>query len=113
MGDMAATLTTIAGLVARQATEADEGPTTEVPVAGTEGHCDGGNEYDGRLGVRISAIFVILVGSLWGAWFPVFAKRRPGLKVPEVAFFIAKYFGSGVIIATAFIHVRGNMAVGH
>ena len=26
--------------------------------------------------------------------------------MPEWAFFIAKYFGSGVIIATAFIHVR-------
>jgi len=30
--------------------------------------------------------------------------------VPEWAFFIAKYFGSGVIIATAFIHVRINRA---
>lgn len=27
------------------------------------------------------------------------------MHVPPVAFFIAKYFGSGVIIATAFIHV--------
>lgn len=97
------TLTTIAQLVARQA--ADDEATTVVPLAGTQGHCDGGNEYDGRLGVRISAIFVILFGSCMGAWFPIFAKRQPGLKVPETAFFIAKYFGSGVIIATAFIHV--------
>lgn len=28
------------------------------------------------------------------------------MSVPKLAFFIAKYFGSGVIIATAFIHVR-------
>jgi hypothetical protein len=27
------------------------------------------------------------------------------MSVPKLAFFIAKYFGSGVIIATAFIHV--------
>merc|ERR1719355_234857 len=27
------------------------------------------------------------------------------MHVPPVAFFIAKYFGSGVIIATAFIHL--------
>lgn len=67
--------------------------------------CDSGNDYDGRIGVRISAIFVILVGSFLGAWFPVFAKRHRGVGVPEWAFFIAKYFGSGVIIATAFIHV--------
>lgn len=29
------------------------------------------------------------------------------MAVPKLAFFIAKYFGSGVIIATAFIHVSG------
>lgn len=28
--------------------------------------CDAGNEFDGRIGVRVSAIFVILVGSLFG-----------------------------------------------
>ncbi len=41
-----------------------------------------------------------------GAAFPVYAARHRGVGVPEWAFFIAKYFGSGVIIATAFIHVR-------
>ena len=67
--------------------------------------CDSGNGYDGRLEVRLSSIFVILIGSMWGAWFPVFAARHKGVGVPEWAFFIAKYFGSGVIVATAFIHV--------
>ncbi|KAL8785795.1 MAG: hypothetical protein Q9213_003173 [Squamulea squamosa] len=67
--------------------------------------CDSGNEFDGRTGVRISAIFVILVGSLFGALFPVYAARHRGVGVPGWAFFVAKYFGSGVIIATAFIHL--------
>ena len=40
-----------------------------------------------------------------GAAFPVYAGRHRGVGVPEWAFFIAKYFGSGVIIATAFIHL--------
>ena len=40
-----------------------------------------------------------------GACFPVYAGRHKGVGMPEWAFFIAKYFGSGVIIATAFIHV--------
>ena len=40
-----------------------------------------------------------------GAWFPVFANRHKGIGVPQWAFFAVKYFGSGVIIATAFIHV--------
>lgn len=68
--------------------------------------CGVGNEFDGRLGLRISSIFVILVGSALGALFPVYASRHRGTGVPEWAFFIAKYFGSGVIVATAFIHVR-------
>ncbi|KAI4127124.1 MAG: hypothetical protein LQ338_003366 [Usnochroma carphineum] len=67
--------------------------------------CDAGNEFDGRIGVRISAIFVILVGSLFGATSPVYAARHKGVGIPEWTFFIAKYFGSGVIIATAFIHL--------
>lgn len=67
--------------------------------------CEGGNEYDGRMGTRISSIFVILVGSFLGAWFPVYAARHKGMGVPAWAFFIAKYFGSGVIVTTAFIHV--------
>jgi zinc transporter 1/2/3 len=67
--------------------------------------CPSENDFDGRIGVRISSIFVILVGSFLGTWFPVFAARHPGAGVPTWAFFIAKYFGSGVIVATAFIHV--------
>lgn len=68
--------------------------------------CDTGNEFDGRIGLRISSIFVILVGSTFGALFPVIARRFGGHgRVPGWAFFVAKYFGSGVIIATAFIHL--------
>ncbi|KAF2022001.1 low-affinity zinc ion transporter-like protein [Aaosphaeria arxii CBS 175.79] len=73
------------------------------------------NEYDGRMGVRISSIFVILIGSCLGAVFPVFAKRHKGLGIPDWSFFVAKYFGSGVIIATAFIHLLApaNEALGN
>lgn len=67
--------------------------------------CDPGNEYDGRLGLRVSAIFVILVGSLLGTLVPILLARSARLPFPRTAFFIAKYFGSGVIIATAFIHL--------
>jgi zinc transporter 1/2/3 len=37
--------------------------------------------------------------------FPTIAKRNQGRMVPSWVFFFAKYFGSGVIIATAFIHL--------
>ncbi|EMD65612.1 hypothetical protein GGP41_010483 [Bipolaris sorokiniana] len=77
--------------------------------------CEGSNEYDGRMGVRISSIFVILVASTFGAVFPVMAKRSRHKLVPNWVFFIAKYFGSGVIIATAFIHLLApaNEALGN
>ncbi|KAK3647677.1 low-affinity Zn(2+) transporter zrt2 [Elasticomyces elasticus] len=76
--------------------------------------CEAGNEYNGNMGARISAIFVILVGSFLGAWFPVFAARHKSVRVHSLAFFIAKYFGSGVILATAFIHLLApaNEALG-
>ncbi|KAI1188341.1 ZIP zinc/iron transport family [Nemania serpens] len=67
--------------------------------------CDTGNSYDGRLGIRISSIFVILVGSFLGAVIPIILARHSKMKVNGTAFFIAKYFGSGVIIGTAFLHL--------
>ncbi|KZF24220.1 putative plasma membrane low affinity zinc ion transporter [Xylona heveae TC161] len=67
--------------------------------------CRTGNDYDGRMGIRISSIFVILIGSLFGAAFPVFASRHRSVGLPEWSFFFAKYFGSGVILATAFVHL--------
>lgn len=60
-----ASVAQLASLVVRQA-ESEGAETTTVPIAGTQGHCDGGNDFDGRLGVRISAIFVILLGSCLG-----------------------------------------------
>ncbi|ERF68041.1 hypothetical protein EPUS_06431 [Endocarpon pusillum Z07020] len=76
--------------------------------------CETGNEYDGQLGLRISAIFVILVGSGLGALFPIFANRHRNLGVPDWVFFFVKFFGSGVIVATAFIHLLApaNEALG-
>jgi zinc transporter 1/2/3 len=55
--------------------------------------------------LRIASVFVILIGSMSGALFPVLARRSSWLHVPKAVFNFAKYFGSGVIIATAFIHL--------
>lgn len=65
----------------------------------------GGNDYDGRLGARISAVFVILATSLLATLFPVVARRVPRLHVPNYVYLFARYFGAGVIIATAYIHL--------
>ncbi|KAJ5781132.1 Zinc/iron permease fungal/plant [Penicillium paradoxum] len=79
-----------------------------------------GNEYNGQLGARISSIFVILVVSSAATFFPVLAQRAPRLRIPLYVYLFAKYFGAGVIIATAFIHlldpaydeIGGNSCVG-
>jgi zinc transporter 1/2/3 len=104
------------------------------------------NEYNGQLGARISALFVILICSSFAAFFPVVAKRVRRLRIPlygtcfvasflssrlrdeswngllqkstmlsltsvtdfkavHSVYLFARYFGAGVIVATAFIHL--------
>jgi len=66
--------------------------------------CPSGNDYDGRLGLRISAIFVIFIGSLLGCLVPMLLASSSELLASK-ALFVIKYFGSGVIVGTAFIHL--------
>ncbi|KAJ5915272.1 hypothetical protein N7454_011026 [Penicillium verhagenii] len=63
------------------------------------------NDYNGHLGARISSIFVILFVSSAFTVFPVISKRMPGWKIPFSVYIFARYFGTGVIVATAFIHL--------
>ncbi|KAK9350760.1 Zinc/iron permease [Lipomyces doorenjongii] len=63
------------------------------------------NDYNGHLGARISAVFVILVVSTVATFFPVAAVRVRMLKMPLYVYMFARYFGAGVIVATAFIHL--------
>lgn len=63
------------------------------------------DEYNGNLGARISSIFVIGGISTFVTFFPVAAKRLPKLHIPLYVYLFARYFGSGVIVATAFIHL--------
>ncbi|KAH8103845.1 ZIP-like iron-zinc transporter [Cristinia sonorae] len=68
-------------------------------------NCGDGGGADTFFGLRVASVFIILVGSMFGALFPVLARRSKWLKVPTSVYDFAKYFGSGVIIATAFIHL--------
>lgn len=61
---MASVIGELASLVSRQAI-GDE-PTTAEAAADAPAGCESGNEFNGRIGLRISAIFVILIGSLLG-----------------------------------------------
>ncbi|KAF4980294.1 hypothetical protein FZEAL_3665 [Fusarium zealandicum] len=67
--------------------------------------CNGEAVDLGRRGLRIGAIFIILASSLLGALSPVFLARQKTIPVPKFTFFICKFIGTGVIIATAFMHL--------
>lgn len=70
--------------------------------AGNEEILATGSKNDTR---RIISLCVLLVVSFIAAIFPVAAKRSSYLQTPRVVFFVGKYFGTGVILATAFIHL--------
>ncbi|KAF2456526.1 Fe transporter [Lineolata rhizophorae] len=69
--------------------------------------CGGGeldaDNYD--LPLHVAAVFLVLGASVFGAGFPVVAKKIPSLKIPAKVFFYCKHFGTGVLIATAFAHL--------
>ncbi|KAI5960186.1 ZRT2 [Candida pseudojiufengensis] len=68
--------------------------------------CPTDNDYDGKnFGARISSIFVIMATSAIGTLFPLLSSKYSFIRLPNWCFFGAKYFGSGVIVATAFIHL--------
>ncbi|KAJ3563634.1 hypothetical protein NP233_g8815 [Leucocoprinus birnbaumii] len=54
---------------------------------------------------RLQVLAVILIISLFAVSFPGVSKSLPFLRIPPVVFFIGKHFGTGVILATAFIHL--------
>jgi zinc transporter 1/2/3 len=77
----------------------DEGDAAVVP------ECDAGDSDSSYFGLRVASIFIILLGSILGAVVPIWLARTSSLRVPKLCFFIAKYFGSGVILATAWMHL--------
>ncbi|KAK3944316.1 Zinc/iron permease [Diplogelasinospora grovesii] len=67
--------------------------------------CEGSPANTDYWELRIASVFIILVGSALGALLPIWLSRTRRLRVPKTCFFVAKYFGSGVILATAWMHL--------
>ncbi|KOS16964.1 Zinc-regulated transporter 2 [Escovopsis weberi] len=67
--------------------------------------CSGEPANLSHRGLRIGSIFIIMAASLVGALLPVFLSRQHKMHVPKFTFFICKYVGTGVIIATAWMHL--------
>lgn len=55
--------------------------------------------------LHVGALFIILFVSTMACSFAMLAARFPGLRLPEGFFFVIRHFGTGVLIATAFVHL--------
>ena len=55
--------------------------------------------------LHVFALFLILILSTAACSFPVVVRRFPNLPVPSYALFLSRHFGTGVLIATAFVHL--------
>ena len=53
----------------------------------------------------LTRLVIVFAASISGAGFPVVAKKVKWMKIPPSVFFFCKHFGTGVLIATAFVHV--------
>ncbi|KAK6206925.1 ZIP zinc transporter [Colletotrichum tabaci] len=61
-------------------------------------------DRDYNIPLRIGLIFVILVTSAFGVYFPIFMIKWMPTKTHTI-FLILKQFGTGIIISTAFVHL--------
>nr|AMD82963.1 zinc transporter protein ZIP1 [Russula atropurpurea] len=68
-------------------------------------NCGSGGGDTAFKGLRIASLFIIWASSSFAATFPIVAHRSRVINLPLAVFETAKYFGSGVIIATGFIHL--------
>lgn len=64
-----------------------------------------GNELDYNMPFHIGALFIILGFSFIACAFPILAIRFPRLRIPPTFLFLARHFGTGVLLATAFVHL--------
>ncbi|CEP61066.1 uncharacterized protein LALA0_S02e05974g [Lachancea lanzarotensis] len=68
-------------------------------------------EYSGSIKARISSIFVVFFVSTAFTMLPLILTKVKGLHVPKPAYLFARYFGTGVIVSTAFIHLMEHSAI--
>ncbi|GAA5896588.1 hypothetical protein JCM8208_004240 [Rhodotorula glutinis] len=67
--------------------------------------CNGIDLGEYNMDLHIVALFVVFVSSLIGVLLPLVCAKALRGTIFSGVFFAAKYFGTGVIIATAFVHL--------
>ena len=64
-----------------------------------------GNIDDYNLPLHVGALFIILFVSSTACAFPLIVVKAPRLRIPPTFLFLVRHFGTGVLIATAFVHL--------
>ncbi|KAF2013959.1 Zip-domain-containing protein [Aaosphaeria arxii CBS 175.79] len=70
-----------------------------------DGCATGGAGPGYNLSLHVGALFIILFVSTTGCAFPVLVLKFPRLRIPATFLFSVRHFGTGVLIATAFVHL--------
>lgn len=65
----------------------------------------GGQEPSYNTGLQIMGLFLILFLSALGCMFPLVVKRCSWIPIPRRLLFFSRHLGTGVIIATCFVHL--------
>jgi len=55
--------------------------------------------------LHIGAVFIILAVSGSACAFPLLVIKAPRLRIPPTFLFVVRHFGTGVLLATAFVHL--------
>ncbi|KIX01732.1 uncharacterized protein Z518_09458 [Rhinocladiella mackenziei CBS 650.93] len=64
-----------------------------------------GHAKDYNMPLHIGSVFIILFVSFSACAFPLIVLKLPFLRIPSLFLFAARHFGTGVLIATAFVHL--------
>ncbi|KAH8719346.1 ZIP zinc transporter-domain-containing protein [Phaeosphaeriaceae sp. PMI808] len=72
----------------------------------TRDQCESGSAQPNyNLPFHVGGLFLILFVSSSACAFPILVTKFPRLRIPPTFLFCAKHFGTGVLIATAFVHL--------
>ncbi|KAF9093239.1 high-affinity Zn(2+) transporter zrt1 [Mortierella sp. GBA35] len=66
---------------------------------------DAEERMDYNMGLHIASVFIILAASTCGVFMPVIASKVRALRISDRVLTLGKQFGTGVILATGFIHM--------
>ncbi|KAK4461343.1 zinc-regulated transporter 2 [Cladorrhinum samala] len=63
------------------------------------------SKHEYNVPLHVGGLLIILAVSSLACAIPMIAKRFPFVRIPEPFFFAVRHFGTGILLATAFVHL--------